>query len=397
MVKRIERQGYLDWAKAKAMGNVLAHSSIDEPSIQVSVTSAYCSEVFREKLEIENQWGHLNLRVQIAARYGIKDTYHEPRILLTPGASNAIYVVCKTFLKAGDEVIIEAPAYEPLLDAAESVGGQVVLWHRQEPTFALNMETFGHLLTEKTRLVILSNPHNPTGAYATNAELKELQRVLSQNALGEQIRVIIDEIFLDTARPPHRNNPLIFEGVKNNGKTAALLGDQFIALNSLSKVYGLSRLRTGWILAAPQAIVALRETYKIVINIGSLDTEAVSSIVFQDMDLHLHRAQEILGANREEMATQMSALFERGILAGDLTDFGCTCFPKLPWLSRLNAQTAGEVIATLDRDCGVVPGSFFGTDYHDYIRIGLGGPIKEFSEAIRNLKRTLLDLHAAHC
>lgn len=233
MPAQTRKQGFLDWAKSKTTRDVLSHSSVAEPTVQDAVNAAYCSPAFKEELAIDNQWGHLHLKSQIAARYSVEDTDKAPRVLLTPGASSAIYLVCKTFLQPGDEVIIEAPTYEPLLDAAVSVGAHPVLWPREETTFALDLDALNHLVTGKTRLILLSNPHNPSGAYASTTQLQELDRLVSGSPFGVHIKVVVDEIYLDMMRLTGEPRSVSADDVKPNGGSAVLAGDRFISVNRI--------------------------------------------------------------------------------------------------------------------------------------------------------------------
>lgn len=202
--------------------------------------------------------------------------------------------------------------------------------------------------------------------------------------------VVVDEIYLDIAKDT-RGNPTaspIFAAGKIS--SAAQLGDElFISINSLSKVYGLSRIRSGWIMGTSEVISVLRSTYKVVVNIGCLDTEAVSAVIFDDLDNYTRRSQYVVRNNREIMQAELGNLIDGSILSGKIPEYGCTYFPKLAWLDSLTDNDADNIIDTLDKECGVAPGGFFGEAYHNHVRIGLGGPSDKFHIAIRNLKQKL--------
>lgn len=366
-----DQEDFLEWAKRKGPEDVLAHSSVTEPTIYDAVNNSYCSPKFANLLEKDNQWGLISLKRAIAERYGIEDTEDKPRVLLTPGASNAIYVVCKTFLNPGDEIIIELPCYQPLRRAAQETGAQVVPWRRKDKQFSLDLEALGSLITPKTKLIMLSNPHNPSSALTSVSEFLQIARVVRSHFPSNEIKIVVDEVYLDIAKEiPNGDGVPTFASGKVS--SAAQMGDEFISINSLSKVYGLSRIRCGWILGSPAVIGKLRETYKVVVNIGSLDTEAVASIVFENLDDYTTRSQRIVESNRKVMQDELSDLIIEGILEGEIPEYGCIYFPRLPWLDHLGSKNS---------------------HYSHHIRIGFGGSEDKFRNAISNLRAKLERLY----
>lgn len=368
-------QDFLDWAKAQSSHHVLAHSSISEPFVHKTVNLAYQSPTFSQMLMEDNQWGLPNLKTAIARRYGVVDTEGAPRVLLTPGASTAIYVVLRTFIRPGDEVILELPFYQPTALTARSMGAKIIPWQRVGDSFALDLEKLPTLISPRTKLIVLSNPHNPTSAVTSSNTLSTIAETLVMTASPGQVKIVVDEIFLDLARDV---NALTSSATFANGtlQSVACLGDEFISINSLSKVYGLSRLRCGWVLAAPTLIEQLRKTYKLVVNIGSLDAEAVASVIFPYLDDSLRKSLSVLAINRAILHEELRNLVTQELLAGDIPQFGCIYFPKL----RLpDVHHAAE-----------------NTSYAHHVRIGFGGDTEAFHHAIVNLRHGLEELYQRH-
>ncbi len=400
-MKAIAReQDFLAWAKSKSPDDVLSHSSVDEPTIQEAVYTAFILPQFRQLHDEDNQWGLPSLKSAIAKRYGIADSQDEPRILLTPGASNAIYDVCKTFLDSDSEAVVEMPCYQPICLAVQKSGAKVVPWYRDPAAnFALDLAILPNLITHRTRVVLISNPHNPTSALTTISELEQIAQIVRELADPNVIRVVVDEIYLDLTQDIGSNKSPTFAG--GNLSSAARLGDDFISINSLSKVYGLSRLRCGWMLASPPVIERLRETYKVVINIGSQDTEIVASMLFQNLDEYAARSRSIAESNRERMRRELNPLLSQGILRGDVLDYGCIYFPGLPWLSNLETRDADQIIDTLDKEFGVAPGRFFGFRENDqdsrymfHVRVGFGGNPMLFADKLSGFVGKLRSLYS---
>jgi aspartate/methionine/tyrosine aminotransferase len=251
------RTGYLEWFKdleqrlhkldGRSAYYNLSYSSVAEPTdILLDHVRRYTPDLER-RLKEPNPWGQPTLIDHIAARYMID----RDMVLLTTGASSAIFLACQALLLEGGHVIIETPVYQPLFAAPTFLGAEVSPLHRRaEKNYQLDLDELESKLTPQTKLIILSNLHNPSGAPLESDIFQEI----STAARKYGAKVLVDEIYRD------------FVGAKQ--KPAAALDDVFISINSLSKVYGLSVLRCGWILAAPEIIDQIRRLYALVENIG---------------------------------------------------------------------------------------------------------------------------------
>lgn len=359
---------YLEWVKQLDADIVhgqsvlnLAGSSIKEPThILVNDLSP-----IDQHLNQSNPWGLPRLLAAIANRYHTQPE----RVLLTSGASLAGYLVMRALLKPGEHAIVEQPAYQPLLSAVLATGATVSRLHRRaENQYEIDLDDLKGLLTPETRLVILTNLHAPTGAFTPIETLQQIAILVRDQS--PEARIVVDEIFHDFARtiqPP-----------------AALIDEAFISINSLSKVYGLSLLRCGWILAAPEAIQRIRHQYILVENIGSPLLESVAARVLESSDVYDNYWQTLLAHNRSAIAPIVTSLIADGYLEGALPEAGCTYFPRLTRIA--DSTSFVEHLATLARVL-VVPGYFFGAPAH--IRIGFGGASDGVAEGFYRLDDAL--------
>ena len=171
------------------------------------------------------------LRERIADRYGAS----VEQVVAADGTSMANFLAMATLITPGDEVLIERPTYEPLLSTASFLGATIRRFERKAAdAFRLDVAAVERMLTPNTRLIVVTNLHNPGGVLTGEGELREVGGLAARAGA----RVLVDEVYLDAAVPPRR--------------TAAHLGPQFVITSSLTKVYGLSGLRCGWILAEPE-------------------------------------------------------------------------------------------------------------------------------------------------
>src|SRR5512144_2634534 len=128
----------------------------------------------------------------IAGRYGVAANC----VATAGGCSGANFLACAAILEIGDEVLIEHPAYDPLAAAARMLGAAVRFFERRfEEGYVPDADRVAAALNSRTRLVILSSPHNPSGVLASRESLDALGRVAEKAG----VHVLVDEVYLDAA------------------------------------------------------------------------------------------------------------------------------------------------------------------------------------------------------
>jgi len=314
-----------------------------------------------EDLEISglSKYGFEPLQRALAKHCGVT----EDRIVAATGTSMANYLTLATLLKPGDEVLIEEPTYELLLAVAKHIGATISRFPRtHESGFALDPQAIKRAVTPRTKLIVIANLHNPSSALADEATIR---------AIGEiGPRVLVDEVYLDAA----------FERAP---RSAALLGDQFVVTSSLTKVYGLSGLRCGWIIAEPELARAMWRLNDLLGVIPAHMAELASVIAFGELPRILANVRERLDKNRAALHRFFDS---RADLEAPRFPFGTTAFPKL---------LRGSVASLCERlrnkyNTTVVPGEFF--EMPDHFRIGIGGDLEPLEEGLRRLGAALDDM-----
>jgi aspartate/methionine/tyrosine aminotransferase len=298
------------------------------------------------------------LRQAIAEHAGVP----AEQVVAADGTSMANFLAMAALIAPGDVVLIEQPAYEPLIRVASFLGAKIEQFERKPADdFRLDPAIVHSRMTNRTRLIVLTNLHNPSGALADEADLRAIA------ALGA--RVLIDEVYLDAAVPPRRS--------------AVHLGSQFVATNSLTKVYGLSGLRCGWVLAEPELAERMWRLNDLFGVNQAHPAERLACIAFE----HL---REVVGGN-PAMLERNRSLFN-GFVAGraDLecmrAEHGITAFPR--WSGGDTARL--DAVLRERYDAAIVPGRWF--DMPDHFRIGLGLPTEDFEEALNRLGSALDEL-----
>jgi len=284
------------------------------------------------------------------------------RIVAATGTSMANYLAMASVLKPGDEVLIEHPTYELIVDVALQIGAEIRRFKRSGSSFSVDIKSIKDQLSPKTNLIVLSNLHNPTSALIDEATMKEI------GSLGA--RVMVDEVYLDAA----------FEQAP---KSAGLSGDQFIVTSSLTKVYGLSGLRCGWIIADSELVERMWYLNDKFGNIPAHMAELASVIALGELPRIAKSVRARLEPNR---AALWKFLDSREDLEVFRPPFGTIVFPRL---KRGSVDRMCDLLRT-KYETTVVPGKFF--DMPDHFRIGIGGDLEPLEEGLRRLGLALDEL-----
>jgi aspartate/methionine/tyrosine aminotransferase len=284
----------------------------------------------------------------------------------------ANHLVLAALLDPGDEVVIEQPAYGPLLDVADYLRARVKRLPRKfETGFALDPAEIESAVSSKTRLIVLSNLHNPSGALIP----LETLRAIGEIAQRKGAHVLIDEVYLEMLF--EADAPFCFPV----GRTLA--GDHdnpFIVTNSLTKVYGLSGLRCGWVLASPglaRRMWLLNDLFGV--NAGHA-AERMSVMAFDHLDRFRERTRTLLAANR---ALLDSFLDPRADLECFRPPAGTVVFPRL---RHGDVETFLKLLRE-KFETSVVPGKFFEMPQH--FRLGIGGETAELRGGFERLGAAL--------
>ena len=163
-------------------------------------------------------------------------------VTVSGGTSMANHLAMAALLEHGDEVLIEQPTYDPLLAIAEYLGAKIKRFPRRfEDDFEIDIVELEKQITPRTRVIALTNLHNPSSELVEEATLRKIGEL----ARDVGARVLVDEVYLEA----------MFE---NSPPSAVSLGPEFVVTSSLTKGYGLSGLRCGWILADPEVAKRIR-------------------------------------------------------------------------------------------------------------------------------------------
>lgn len=347
---RVFSSDYLLWAKTRSRARFnLATSGVPGyPLAKLGVSI--------EDLEINGPggYGYTPLREAISQEYGVP----VPNIVAAGGASGANEYAFLLMLGPGDHALIETPVYDILPNLALFTGASVSYFERRpENGWAPDPAEIERLITPATKLIILTNLHNPSCASLTTPQIQEISAIAARHGAY----ILVDEAYLDSVWEPERQ------------PTAFHAGTNVIVTSSLTKVYGFSGLRCGWIFAPADIAERLWRLIDLFDNIPAHPAELLSVKAFGKLADVRESARALIERNR---STYRAFAEARGF---EVPRYGTVAFPKV------TEKSADGICERLreELETTVVPGRFFGSP--DRIRISLVAPSGMLEEGLARL------------
>lgn len=337
---------YMVWAKTRpatefdlAASNMLACGLDDVPGLLESIA-----------LTATNDEGYAPLASAIASLYGVT----ADRVVHAIGCSGANFLVMGAHVRAGDDVLMERPGYDPMAGACRLLGATVRHFDRRASEgFALDVDAIRAAITPRTRLIIITSPHNPSGATLSRDTLRSLDALSADTGIA----VLVDEAYLDITR--------LLASDPERFPRAAAVSSRLISTSSLTKSYGLNGLRCGWAVVPDGAANRLRRVRDVVDGVGSAPGDRMATHAFTHLAALGERARAHVTHNitlvRDFLVTHPQLEL---LVPLDAT----ILFPRLAGASDAHsfAQRAAEAFGVT-----VVPGRFFDSPGH--LRLSVAG------------------------
>lgn len=350
---------YMHWAKTRSRARFnLATSGLANLKLQDLKVSL-------DELEItgETGYGYQPLIEAIAERHRV-----DSRCVVTAaGTTFANHLAMAALLNPGDEILLESPAYEPLLALANYLGATVKRFPRRfEEGFKISLDEIERSLSQRTRLIVITNFHNPSGVLTDAQTMKEIGEL----ALRKGARVLVDEVYLQ----------MLFE---ESPQTAFHLGDQFVITSSLTKAFGLSGLRCGWIFAEPELAKKMWLLNDLFAATPVHAGERLSLVALNQLSSIAAGAKSRLDKHRVLLNQFLDSRDDLEVVRPEV---GSIMFPRVK-------QSSSLPLCDLLREkyeTSVVPGSFFEMPAH--FRLGMGGDSESFVEGLDRLGQALDEL-----
>lgn len=196
--------------------------------------------------------GWLPLREQLAEqihqRYQL-EVNPDTEITITAGATQALCTAMAATLTEGDEVIIFTPAYDAYAPLIELFGATPVYIKLQYPDYHIDWQQISHMVSHRTKMIVVNNPHNPTGAVFGEEDLIQLEKVVA----GSNILVLADEVY----------EHIIFDGKKHHSiLSRPVLAERSIAVYSFGKTFHMTGWKIGYAVASENLMAEFRKIHQ---------------------------------------------------------------------------------------------------------------------------------------
>lgn len=318
--------------------------------------------------------GTQNLRTEISNYY--KKFYNlsydlESQVTVTVGATEAIYLVIMGMINPGDEVIVLEPFYDSYVASIKMAGGVPVPVTMHAPEFSVDKGELEKAITPRTKLIILNNPHNPSGKVWSREELT----MVSDLAIKNDLYLLSDEVY----------EFLLFDGAKHI-PTASLPGmyERTITVSSAGKTFGVTGWKVGWICADPKVSKACRLVHQYVTFSVSTPMQEALAEALKQLDSYLPSFVSLYKEKRDYFYQGLKDLgFEFKSPKG-------TFFMMVPISSKTKMKDVDYSMELIkERRVATVPPSAFylkSTEGEKYLRFCFAKKEETLSGALKNLK-----------
>ena len=329
----------------------LAETCVDPLTIGEFLTLVEREDFFEELKGTQLTYGFIegsnDLRRGLANLYR---TMKPENILVTGGAIGANFLVFYSLVEPGDTVISIFPAYQQLYSVAKSFGANVKLLPlRQENCWLPDVAELSELVDDRPKLIIINNPHNPTGSLIDTVLLKEICAIADE----ADAYLLCDESYRG-----------LYVNPKDFVPSAVDLGEKAIVTGSFSKAFSLTGLRLGWIAANRQIIEECmnHRDYTTISN-GMID-DALATLAVNQVDRIFERSLRIIRANHQFLS--------RWIEKEPLISWVPSRAGSVGFLRHSLDMPSEDLCIKLIKDKGIfiVPGSCF--EMEGFLRIGYG-------------------------
>lgn len=313
-------------------------------------------------MELREELAHLIYRRQHVSY----DPVHE--IMITVGGSEAIDLALRTMLDPGDEVLIPQPSYVSYLPCAMLAGGKpVVIRLEEKDQFKLTPEKLKEAITEKTKVLILPFPNNPTGSVMDFGDLKAIVDIIEENDLF----VISDEIYSELTYGKEHVSIISFPGMR----------ERTIYINGFSKAYAMTGWRLGYA-AGPKVILEqMLKIHQFAIMCAPTTSQYAALEAVKNGDKDIAHMREAYDQRRKYL---VHALNKMGLTCFE--PFGAFyVFPSIRSTGMTSDEFANRLLE--EEKVAVVPGTAFGECGEGFLRISYAYSIEDLKIALERMER----------
>jgi aspartate/methionine/tyrosine aminotransferase len=326
------------------------------------------------KEAFDNTWlGYTHTQGSPELRHDISKIYSKimpEDLTVCTGAQEPIFLFSHAVLNSDDEVIVQTPCYQSLQSVPESIGCKVLNWnvHYEKDTPCFDIEALKKMISNKTKVIYLNAPHNPTGFLFT----KEEQQAIIELARINNIIIFCDEVYRELEHNPSFAIPAFADAYENG-----------VSIGVMSKAYGLPGLRIGWLATKNQAIskkIAILKEYTTICNSGP--SEFLAGVALRNRHTILDKNLKIIQNN----LPIYDAFFAKyaDLFSWYKPNAGPIAFVKMNFDTD---DMAFAEQALKEKGVLILPGGIY--DFNGYFRIGFGR--RKIPEALEQFEAFVIE------
>ncbi len=294
---KLPAQGVTIFSIMSAMAQRLGALNLSQGFPDFDAPPALLEALSKATIDGFNQYapgdGLVPLRAQVAQQFLSRDQTHlDPltEITITPGATIGIFAVIQAVVNTGDEVIIFDPSYDSYAPSVQLVGAKAIHIGLQTPNFTVDWNQVKDVINDKTRLVIVNTPHNPTGAIWSKQDWLNLIELIQD----KNIVVLSDEVY----------EHLIYDGQKHfSALSFPELRERSFVVGSFGKTFHVTGWKTGYCVAAPALMKIFRQVYQFANFCGVTPIQMALASFMQQHPEHIQNLAQFYQAKRDRFNT----------------------------------------------------------------------------------------------
>ncbi len=323
--------------------------------------------------------GLIELRREISDFYSRKykvDYDPKTQVLVTVGGSEGIDMAIRTLIKEGDDVLLVEPCFVCYKPIVNTCGGNVIsITTKEENNFKLTAEEIENAVTDKTKLLILPYPNNPTGAVMRREDLEKIAPVIKKHNL----LVLSDEIYseLTYGNEPHCSIASI-DGMQ----------ERTIVINGFSKTYSMTGWRLGYALGPEEIIKQMTKLHQFCIMSAPTNSQYAAIDALKNGDADIEKMKNDYDLRRKFTVNKFN---EIGLKCFE-PEGAFYVFPSIKSTGMSSDEFCEKLI--LSKRVAVVPGSAFGDETDGYIRVSYCYSIENIRKAIEKIQEFLNELNS---
>ena len=303
--------------------------------------------------------------------------YEAANVMVTIGVSEATWCAMDAYLEAGDEVLVPNPVWLNYIHVPTALGAKPVTYSlKEENNFQIDFEELESKITERTKMIVVVDPSNPTGGVFS----RETMERLAQICVKHNLIAISDEIY----------EQLLYDGEKHTSlATLPGMAERTIKLGGFSKAYSMTGWRIGYLCAPKEIISAVVRVHQYTVTCASSFVQDASVTALKECDEDVEIMRQEYQKRKDYLVKELNSI--EGISTNHPTG-AFYIFVNIKSLGKTSMEMADYLLE--HAKIALVPGSAFGSEGEGYLRISYATSMEQLVEACKRIRKAVEDLRA---